>query len=348
MVSGRDKKGFMNRLFDIRLIRTLTFSRVLNIIKVHASFHLSKLLKRHILWGDPYILTIEPVNCCNLSCPQCATGSGQLNRNKAMMQRKTYEAIIDASRQSLCYLVLYNQGEPFLHKGLIDFIRYAKRGNIYIITSTNGHFFENESTPEKIVSSGLDAVIVSLDGIDEETYTRYRKNGNFKKVVDGIRKLVHIRNSSGKGCPGIYIQFLVMKHNAHQMQGMKTLARELGADRVLFKTVQVNDMDEAEKLLPDDANLHRYEISENGFTLPKRSAPCRRLWTSSTILCDGSVVPCCFDKRGQYVLGVIDKNKNINDIWLSNKYEEFRKRVIRERGSIDICGNCTEGQKVYI
>jgi MoaA/NifB/PqqE/SkfB family radical SAM enzyme len=338
----------MSRLFDIRLLRAFTLKRIWNIIRVHASFHLSKILKRHILWGDPYILTIEPVNYCNLSCPQCATGSGQLGRDKTKMQPETYEAIIDVSRQTLCYLVLYNQGEPFLHEGLIDFIRYAKRSDIYIITSTNGHFLEKESTVKDIVSSGLDAIIVSLDGLDESTYTRYRKNGNYKKVIDGIQKLVHIRDSSGKAHPRIYIQFLVMKHNAHQMQGMKTLGRELKVDRVLFKTVQVSDADEADTLLPDDASLHRYEITEDGFALPKRSSPCRRLWTSSTILCDGSVVPCCFDKRGQYVLGIINSNKKLNDIWLSSEYKKFRDRVIRERGSIDICGNCTEGQKVYI
>lgn len=338
----------MNRLFDIGVIRALTPGKIWNIIKIQTSFQLSKKINRSIVWGDPYILSVEPTNICNLNCPQCITGSGKLNRKKGKMSLEAYMDVIDDLQHSLCYLLLYNQGEPFLHDDLIKFIQYAKLKNIYVITSTNGHFLYDEDKALEIVTSRLDAIIISVDGIDEQTYSLYRKNGNLKKVIDGIQKLVHIRKLCGVRHPKIFIQFLLMKHNIHQIDAVKKLGIDLKVDRVIFKTVQVENSTEALKFLPDDAQWRRYKSGRNRLELAVKTPSCLRLWTSSTILYDGSVVPCCFDKHGRYTFGAINNSPNFQQIWLSEKYEEFRNRIIRQQRSIDICRNCTEGQKTYI
>ena len=339
----------MKALINISIIKSLTAKRIFNIIKATSSFFVSNIFKKHILWGKPYILTIEPTNRCNLNCPQCVTGAGKLNRATGRMSFATFQQIIDELSETLCYLVLFNQGEPFLHDELIDFIRYANKKKIYVITSTNGHFLTAPNISEKLVKSGLDSIIISVDGADDKTYNKYRTGGNFDKVIKGVKKLVHYKKLSDKKNPKIFLQFLIMKHNEHQHEKIKFLAKELKVDKVLFKTVQVENYEQAIKFLPENKKWSRYTLNNNKLQLkyPTNSA-CSRLWTSSTILCDGTVVPCCFDKNGNYAFGFIKNRQFFEQIWRSEKYVRFRLNILRQRESIDLCTNCTQGQKVFL
>lgn len=338
----------MKALVNFSLIKALSSKRIINIIKISSSFWASKIFRRHFLWGKPYILTIEPTNQCNLKCPQCATGSGKIKRKTNHLSFTIYKKIINELSDSLCYLVLFNQGEPFLHDELIEFIRYAKSKNIYVITSTNGHFL-TQNICEQFILAGLDAIIISLDGADEQSYKQYRINGNFNQVIEGIKRLTYLRRSLHKKNPSIFIQFLVMKHNEHQLEQMIHVAKALGVDRLLVKTVQVDNEHEAQAFLPQNENLSRYTFKKNKLQLKKSIHKlCGRLWTSSTILCDGRVVPCCFDKNGDFNLGSIAHDNSFLTIWRSKKYENFRNSVIRRREAIDICTNCTQDQTVYL
>ena len=81
---------------------------------------------------------------------------------------------------------LYFQGEPMLHPMFFTFLRNCR--DIHTTVSTNGHFLSEENA-EKIVKSGLNKLIVSLDGIDQETYSLYRKNGDINNVIEGIKNV---------------------------------------------------------------------------------------------------------------------------------------------------------------
>ncbi|MBC7188513.1 MAG: SPASM domain-containing protein, partial [Calditrichaeota bacterium] len=235
----------------------------------------------------------------------------------------------------------------YLHPEFLDLVEYAKSRRIYVTTSTNGHFFVDPQVVERTVTSGLDTLIVSLDGADSDTYQRYRCGGDFARVTQGIRNVVAARRRLKSQTPLLFVQFLVLRHNEHQVHAICSLAKELGADRVLLKTAQVETPDEAEQFLPRQERYRRYRVDHGRLlTKGKRRLPCRRPWFSTVVNSDGRVSPCCFDKDGRYAVGNIAEAP-LRAIWRSPEYNDFRKRILHGE-EIDICQNCTEGTRVFL
>jgi len=59
---------------------------------------------------------------------------------------------------------------------------------------------------------------------------------------------------------------------------------------------------------------------------------------------DGTVSPCCFDKDADYAFAnYFKENVNFKEIWINGKYNIFRNRIMKDRKSIDMCANCSEG-----
>ncbi|MBC8182025.1 SPASM domain-containing protein [candidate division KSB1 bacterium] len=337
----------MKEIFWISVFKAATFRKTINSLKVITSLFLSKILKQNFVWGTPFIINIEPTVVCNLKCPQCITGMGKIKRDSSFLSYKLYKQILDELGNNLWYLLLYNQGEPFLHKEFIELIELAKQKRIYVTTSTNGHFFEREVAVERLVKSGLDSIIISLDGADENTYQKYRHNGDFKKVIKGIKLLAYCKKKLKSKTPKILIQFLVMKHNEQQLVKIKRLIKKLGADRLLIKTFQIEDKNKALSFLPSNKKINRYKNGTKKLNLKNSASKgCARLWYSTVILSDGRVVPCCFDKNGEYSFGKI-KDKSLKEIWTSDEYKNFRSQISRNRGFFEICRNCTQNQKIF-
>ncbi len=144
-------------------------------------------------------------------------------------------------------------------------------------------------------------------------------------------------------------QFLVVKHNEHQIEDVKQMAKDIGVDDVWFKTAQVYDYEnDPNKLIPTLDKFSRYKKKENGGYAFKGnlSNHCWRLWHDPVITWDGLVVPCCFDKDAQHKLGNL-KEKSFKEIWNNGEYSRFRSQILQGRKNIDICANCSEGTKVW-
>jgi radical SAM protein with 4Fe4S-binding SPASM domain len=257
---------------------------------------------------------------------------------------------VDELSPDLYYLNLYFQGEPYLHPRFNEMITYAKSKKIYVSTSTNGHFLTNENI-SRTIESGLDKLIISLDGTDDKTYQQYRIGGNFNEVLRGIAELVRQKKSSGSKTPKIILQFLVLKSNQHQLNDIRKLGKELGVDKVELKTAQFYDFRNGNVLMPE-RRYSRYIKNKNaGADQPafkiQNGMPdhCFRMWSSSVVTWDGKVVPCCFDKDAAHMLGNL-KDNTFWGIWRNGGYKDFRKKILSSRKSLDICTNCTEGSGI--
>lgn len=339
----------MKEILWRQVIKAASFERIINAVKVLISLGLSSITKKSYTWGVPFIITVEPTVLCNLHCPQCITGRGEVHRNQSTLDLDLFKNMIEQVGDRIWYLLLFNQGEPFLNPDLIEFIEIAKRKRIYVTTSTNGHFLSNDASAENLVQSGLDAIIISLDGSEPESYARYRQGGNFQQVVNGIENLISTRERLDSNTPKVLAQCLVMKHNENQLGQMKKLAKDLKVDRLLFKTFQIESKENIQDFLPEEPKRRRYPVSSETITTKKSlNRSCSRLWYSTVILSDGRVVPCCFDKNGAYGCGVIAPENKIEKIWKSDAYNKFRVRVLQRPKSIRICHNCTQNQKVYL
>jgi radical SAM protein with 4Fe4S-binding SPASM domain len=337
----------MKELPVLQLLKALTLKRIVNALQVAVSYLISAILRKPIVWGKPFVLTVEPTNRCNLNCPQCSTGSGRSSRSRGDLSLSVFQRFIEETSPFAIHMLLYDQGEPFLHGQFFDFIRIAKTKRLCVTTSTNGHYLNSEKVRKQLIDSGLDTLIVSIDGATQETYSMYRRGGSLKKVVEGVKQLLQMRQMLGRTTPLVFVQFVVMKHNEHEIPHIHQLAHELGVDRVLIKSAYVDSAEAAREFLPSNTRYRRYRIRGTSIELCNRShRACRRLWFSSVVHWDGAVVPCCFDKDNRYTLGNISKQR-FSNIWKSHTYQQFRQRILHNNGTIDICNNCTEGSKIY-
>lgn len=332
----------------LNIFTKLTLKKILNFFLVEISFILSVLLRKPVVWGLPYTVSIEPTILCSLKCPDCHTGAGLLTRTNQMTDNVLYRRIIDEINHTTLYLILYFQGEPLMNKDIFDMIRYASDNKIFTVTSTNGQHLDKENA-RKIICSGLDRLIISVDGTDQITYEQYRKGGSLKKIIVGTRCIKELKIKSDSSKPEVIFQFLVFRHNENQVEEVEKFSKKHGADKVWIKTAQITDMDQGRNIIPENPEYTRYRINDEGdLTIKgKLKNRCKRLWRTTVVTTDGLVVPCCFDKNADYIIGDLNKN-NLTRIWKNQKYNDFRRVILKDRKSIDICNNCTEGIRVYL
>jgi radical SAM protein with 4Fe4S-binding SPASM domain len=291
-------------------------------------------------------MEIEPTTSCNLRCPQCPSGLREFSRNTGMLDLTLYRKLLDELHGELMYLILYFQGEPFLNKNFLEFVKYAASKNVYTATSSNGHYFTDEMA-RATVESGLDRLIISMDGLTQETYQKYRVGGNLEKVLAGTERLVYWKKKLGKTTPNIIWQFIAFKHNEHEIPVLKKKAKELGVDELGIKTAQIYDYQHTDDLIPEDEHFSRYKKTDSGYVIKNEMLnQCWRMWRGSVITWDGLVVPCCFDKDATHRFGDVS-TQSFESVWKSELYNNFRAAILRSRKEIDICTNCTEGTKVW-
>ena len=249
--------------------------------------------------------------------------------------------------EHLVYLTFYFQGEPYLNPQFLDMVNVANRQRIYTTTSTNAHFLNNENA-EKTVRSGLNRLIISIDGASQETYESYRKEGDLTKVLEGTKNILKWRKRLKSKSPKVVWQFLVVRPNEHEIPKIKRLAREYGVDKVAFKTAQIYDYKNGSDLIPSVEKYSRYRSNDDGTYSIKNQLEnkCWKMWQSCVITWDGQVIPCCFDKDASHSMGNVSKHP-FSEIWYSKPYQNFRNALLTSRSEIEICKNCTEGLKVW-
>ena len=286
----------------------------------------------------PLSISTELTNNCNLHCPQCSSGSGQMTRARGFMEIGLFNKVMTELSPYLYSVNLYFQGEPMLHPLFFTFV-----GNCKVpqkVVSTNGHFLSIENS-DRIIRSGLSRLIVSLDGTDQETYSAYRMNGNLENVIEGLKNVTKAKKKYSSSLK-IELQFLVNSFNEHQIPHIRELAAKVQAS-LRLKSMQIINNSDFGSWLPSERIFRRYKIKEGSYII-KNSLPdrCARLWFNPVVTWDGKVVPCCFDKNAEYVMGDL-KTDSFREIWEGPKYRMFRKSILTGRNMINMCRNCTSG-----
>ena len=321
--------------------REISFKKLLNLLMGYF-YYLTQYTKPKSL---PAILMVEPTNFCNLNCPLCPTGNKSLKRKGGFMSLDGYKKIIDELGGCLLNLTLWNYGEPMLHKDINEIIKYAKRKKIFVRLSTNGHFFSDKEMVRKLILSGLDDLIIALDGASQETLSKYRVGANFKTIIDGIKSVVQEKKKLKSRLPFIELQFVLMKHNEHEVEKIKKIAEDINVDKLTLKTATLEietskeELKKMEQFLPTKNEYRRYQKTEKLKIKRGIKNKCIRLWLSSVINWNGDVVPCCYDPEGMFNFGNIEK-KSFREIWTDDKYAKFRETILKNKKTIKMCANC--------
>lgn len=331
----------------LNLLSKTSISRAANASKVFLSYYSSRKNQIPKISGLPISISIEPTTSCNLRCPECPSGLRSFTRPTGMLQREMFKDVIDQLKNTLTWLTFYFQGEPYLNPSFLEMVRYASDAGIYTSTSTNAHYLSDENA-RATVESGLDRLIISIDGTTQESYESYRVGGSLNKVIEGTENIIRWRKKLRSKTPHVVFQYLVVKPNEHQIPFVFELANKLEVDQVTLKTAQIYDYQNGSDLIPTNEKYSRYRRNTDDTYSIKNELlnHCWKMWQSCVITWDGKVVPCCFDKDAHYVLGDL-KKESFKDIWYGEAYDKFRTTLLKSRREIEICKNCTEGTRVF-
>ena len=230
-------------------------------------------------------------------------------------------------------------------------IRLAHKKGLFTMLSTNGQAM----TPllaEQLAQAGLNRIIVSVDGMSQESYEQYRVGGDLRKALAAIGYLREAKMQHNKHLV-IEMQCLRLRSNEHEWAMMRRCYRKIGADLLTLKTAQFYDYEHGNDLMPTNPRYCRYKQDKDGVYRPKNrpsmeqivhrkssNRKCYRLWSGCVIDVHGNVRPCCFDKEGKYIFGNV-LTQSLQEIWHGDKANDFRKAVLQHRDAIDICKNCT-------
>lgn len=312
-----------------------------------ASTELSRLLARASVFGPPSVLQLEPASMCNLSCPLCPSGRSALSRLPGMMSLEQFNYLLEEIGRYLSLLILWGWGEPLLNPELPEMISSAKRFGTAVVISTNGQLMTTEIA-DKLVASGLDAIIVALDGATEASYQSYRIGGSLQKGLDALDMLHEAKLKGQSSKPIVNLRMIITKDNEHEVPLMRELALEHHVDMLTLRGIAMTDLwddEDDSNYVPSDSSRSLYQYS-GGKRVSSAGYVCRRPWKRATVASDGSVVPCEMDYSNSKAYGVLSRNRSFRSIWNGNGAREFRQVCSKNRMSIEFCARCPYNDRV--
>jgi MoaA/NifB/PqqE/SkfB family radical SAM enzyme len=287
--------------------------------------------KKIILSSKPYLINSEPASICNCRCPFCPSTKPSA-RPGGVAPAELYKKSISQVGKYAYLITIHGWGEPLMNKNLSEIIRLAHENRIFTVVTSNGNLLTPEMS-RKIISSKLDYLVLSIDGISEESYRKYRIGGSYEVVLQNLKNLVALKKEMRSSTPFIEWQFLVFKHNEHEIPAAKKLAAELGIGSIVFMPAFTEDES-------FDATDKKYHLPKST-PLSKRS-DCKHLWTTLTFHWNGSVVPCCYDHRGEISYGNMLQER-FDIIWNNQEFRESRRIIKNGPGQFSkelFCSSC--------
>ena len=303
-------------------VRYVSWRKLWNLARVELQLR----LVRKTVWGSPYEWEIDTTNICQLKCPLCHTGLGNIHREKGVMSFDVFTGVVDQIKDSCIWLTLYSWGEPFLNPRVHEFVAYAHKQKIATLISSNLNKPLTPLLARQIVGSGLDVLVVSIDGVTQEVYETYRVGGRLDRVMDNLNLLAEAKREMGSATPHIEWQFIVMRQNEHQMDEARALAGRMAVDSIVFKKVDfphgAGDPEVAERWLP---RQHPGYLRPDPFYKPyhEDGGVCWRLWRSAVVNWDGGLAPCCYLTDKSQDFGDLSKTP-VQEAWNNDKYVTAR------------------------
>jgi MoaA/NifB/PqqE/SkfB family radical SAM enzyme len=341
--------------------KLLEAKKYVNLLRALEARRRRSLVVRHV----PYEITLDAATVCQLSCPYCTTGNGTIKRTRAILQPEIHRSVIAELADRLFLVWYFSTGEPLLNKNIADIIGQTKGKEVFSIISTNLSMELSDERLQALVGSGLGLLTVSLDGATPNTYRKYRRGGDFDRVVRNLRRIVQIKQELGLRYPLVMWRFLVFEHNAHEARDVLRLAREWGVDLVEFfpgsTPEEIVDPDavrpfKGELLVSDfsspflkgawqrrDTPIRRLGMppaEPGGPTVPGTRSKCDWLYFGSMLFPTGAIGPCCVSNDEPDDFGHLAEG-NLIHIYNNERYRMARRVMRGENIDSDVvCLRC--------
>ena len=315
-----------------------------NVLKMRVNMALN----REYVYNYPVQAYIEPTLFCNLRCPACPTGLQLGLRPSATIKWDLFKSAIDEIGDYVFSLYLYNWGEPLLHRQTPEMVKYAKTKDMSIVMSTNLSLKLSGEYIERLVDSGLDKLIVSLDGTTPETYAKYRVRGDFQLVCENMLRIQAVKKKLGVQKPEIVWQFLVFKHNEDQIAQARAEFREWGADTLLTEGAIMPFAPYDEGFEP--STIPEFNMYHSDHHFQKETAkhdrsgrPCSWLYGIFVLNPNGKVSPCCASAAEQTDFGEYSGSRGFLEVWNNATFKRART-LFSKSGAPATNGNAVKSE----
>lgn len=184
---------------------------------------------------------------CNLSCAHCRRVEGDEAVDTDMSTAQTKQMIDQLANvgrdQDFMPILVFSGGEPLCREDIFELVGHAVAAELKCALATNGTLVDS-TIAQKIKVSGIERVSVSLDGATPEVHNQLRlQDGSFEAALNGI-------NCLNEAAVPFQINMTITRHNAHQLDDIFVLAKQLNAVAVhLFMLVPVGC---GEEIAPED------------------------------------------------------------------------------------------------
>jgi MoaA/NifB/PqqE/SkfB family radical SAM enzyme len=347
----------VRRNYSLSELRTLaatlarlrpTPRRLLNLARVK----LSSALRLERSLGMPVDLYVEPTGACNYRCLKCAMfnpgyrDDGSVGGNKHLSLER-FEQIMDEVADTLLTVRLWHYGEPMLNRALPDMVASAKRRGVFTALNTNASRLDAEASAS-LIEAGLDYLVVSCDAVSRESYKLYHGVDRYERVMSNLRSFAETRRRLRSRFPFFDLQFILMKENVGEMDRLRKLAADLGANKLSLLALDEGDanyhldpdVSSKEDLLPADEALRM------DWSLLDLSKPCRLPFEQAVLRYSGTVLPCVSDQGHEHVAGSLfaaeGERRSFEEIWNGEAFRSFRRAVARNDGSMPLCDGCPQ------
>lgn len=282
----------------------------------------------------PKRFQVETVFGCNASCVMCPVDE-PTTRRKGVMDLEVFKRLIDQVApyaDQLTKTDLFGIGEPLLDRTICEKIAYAKlRGLPSVAISTNADLLDEERAL-RLLASGVDVVIFSIDGATAATHEAIRIGTHFDRVVANVERFVTLRD--GQVSPTrIVFRFIRQDGNRGEWEAFRS--RWLPRAR----------LDRGDQVIAYDVQSWGGKIGiPKGTSLPQvpPELPCHHVWDRLIVLQDGTVPLCCADvHQPELDLGNAFQASPI-EIYNGSKFEGIRElHRSGRRNEMRICRDCT-------
>lgn len=336
----KTNKSFLRAPFKQQLKIIVNILRFFNAIS-------KKLL---IIKNKPVTAQIEPTSQCNLNCKMCIRK--KIGVPTGTMSFPDFKKILD-KLDRLYKIHLSGQGEPFLNPELIKMIKYANSRGILIMLNTNATLLTKKIIDD-ICNVNIGEIAISMDSPKKENYEKIRKGANFERVIYNIKKLSYeIKKRKRKTI--VSLATVILKDNLNELQEFIKLAKEVGAEKIVFQTIQEKEdyLAKYDNNARTQMKITKERIIKQMISIQKlgnkeginivfdegRSPGCIWPWRGIYVTWNGNVTTCCkiLDYRNPLMGNLLDED--FWKIWNGKNYQLFRK-FLRQRKAVPACKGC--------
>jgi len=181
-----------------------------------------------------YAVHLEPSFLCHIDCAACIKPQERkkLKAPPYNFPFSWWQKIVDDLQRAkirIQWVIFEGRGEPLTNPDTPGMIRYIKnRIDCYSTLTTHGNF----RFTDEIIKSGLDQIEVSIDGVDQESYEKYRKGGSFKKALRFISDLAGRKRTLQAAKPLVWWKYILFEWNDSDDQIRKAyqLSQDIGVN----------------------------------------------------------------------------------------------------------------------